>query len=127
MLALTFGLAPGRATAGPNPADIFNEIAVAFRAGNASEVSKYFGGRVEVKINQKDDIYSKAQAEQILSDFFNRHKPASFNIIHRGSSQKGAKYAIGELDTNRGAYRAYFYLKSVNGSYLLQEIRLEAE
>lgn len=111
----------------PTPADIFTEIAVAFRAGNASEAARFFGGRVELIIGDKNNVYSKAQAQQVLNQFFKDHPPKKFNILHRGSSAMGARYAIGELTTRQDTYRAYFYLKPTNGSFLLQKISLETE
>lgn len=129
IIGLLVSLSSGKGRAYPtSPADVFQEIAVAFRAGNAGEAARYFGSRVELILRGESNVYSKAQAEQILSQFFKRHPPQSFKILHRGSSAMGAKYAIGELNTgDQKTFRAYFYLKPVDGSYRLQKISLETE
>ncbi|HRU69244.1 MAG TPA: DUF4783 domain-containing protein, partial [Bacteroidia bacterium] len=69
-------------------ADIFDEIALAIKSGNSREIAKYFSARVELKINNTENIYSKAQAELLLRDFFNENPPVSFVIKHKSSSSK---------------------------------------
>ena len=72
-------------------------------------------------------LMNKAQAEQILKDFFNKNTPRSFSIIHRGESKDGAKYAIGNLTTSNGNYRVYYYFKVSGGSVNIQELRFMKE
>src|SRR5690348_6671166 len=91
-------------------ADIFDEVAVAIRSGNASAVSKYFASSIELKTIDKSNVYSKNQAELVLREFFQSHAPRSFNVIHRGSSAKGARYAIGSMETAQGSFRVYLYI-----------------
>jgi hypothetical protein len=54
-------------------ADIFDDIALALKTGNSKELAKYFRPRVELKVGSNEDIYSKAQAEMILKDFFEKN------------------------------------------------------
>ncbi len=51
-------------------ADIADDVAAAIRTGNAKEISKYFADNVDLKVLEQENIYSKAQAELILKDFF---------------------------------------------------------
>jgi hypothetical protein len=108
-------------------ADDFKEISDAIRAGNAREVSKHFGNRVELTVQTSESICSKTQAEVILKDFFDNHTPTNFRIIHQGSSTKGSKYAIGNLTTNNGSFRTYLFIKQVGNVYKIQELRIEKD
>lgn len=108
--------------------DIYENISNAIRTGNASEISRYFNTNVDLTIANQEEVYSKAQAEQVLKDFFSKNTPRSFTLIHQGLSKEGAKYAIGNLTTQQGNnYRTYFFIKQVGRSEYIQELRFEKE
>ena len=76
-------------------------ISIAFKAGNAAELSKYMNSTVELLLLDKEDFYKKAMAEAVLKDFFSSHPTKDFSVKHQGA--KGdAQYAIGNLKTERG-------------------------
>ena len=50
--------------------DLVNDILPYFKTGNAKDIAKNFAPSVELGILSDSDVYSKAQAEQILRDFF---------------------------------------------------------
>lgn len=100
-------------------------ITTAIKVGNYKELSKHFDTKVELTINAKEDSYSKAQAELIIKDFFAKGKVSNYQVIHRGKSPDGAKYAIGTLQTSGAAYRTYVLTKEVNGSLRIQQLRFE--
>lgn len=108
--------------------DLFEDIAGAIRSGDVHAISKYFGSNVDLTIVNQEEMYSKAQAEQLLRDFFSKNNPVSFIIIHTGVSKEGSKYAIGTLTTSQGAvYRTYFYIKQNGGASYIQELRFMIE
>ena len=108
--------------------DIFEDIGSSIRSGDAQSISKFFGNSVDLTIINKEEMYSKAQAEQMLKDFFSKNTPVSFAIIHKGVSKEGSKYAIGSLVTAQGTtYRTYFYIKQSGNNYYIQELRFMLE
>ncbi len=108
--------------------DLLDDIANALRSGDAKSVSKYFGSSVDLTIITQEEVYSKVQAEQVLRDFFSKNQPRSFNVIHKGESKEGARYAIGSLITTQGvSYRTYFYIKQQGGNAIIQELRFMKE
>jgi hypothetical protein len=109
-------------------ADIFDDLAGALKTGNASEVARYFDNSVELKTGDKSAVYSKNQGELVLKQFFSTHPAKNFTVIHRGSSAKGARYAIGTYQTSNGEnYRVYIYIKESSGKLFVQEITFEKE
>lgn len=111
-----------------NAQDIYNEIALAIQSGNSKEVSKFFQKNVELTIIDKEDMYSSAQAEVILKDFFAKNPPVSFKLIHQGQSNEGSKYGIGNYVTKTSKqFRTYFYIKQVSGKFFIHELRFEEE
>ena len=107
--------------------DVEASIADAIRTGSASGVSKYFGDNVYMKILDKEDVYSKPQAELILKDFFSKHAPKTFTVDHSGVSKNGAKFTIGKLVTSAGTYKAYFLLKKEGEKFTIQQFRIETD
>ena len=62
--------------------DVFENISSAIRTGDSKQLSRFFNTSVDLTILNKEEVYSKAQAEQIIKDFFSKNTPKSFTIIH---------------------------------------------
>jgi hypothetical protein len=125
ILLLLFLILPGLHSLAQTPNS--EAISSALRTGNAKELSAFFGPNVELKILNKEDVYSKTQAEIILKDFFSKNPPKSYSAVHNGTSKAGAQYTIGQLITSNGTYRTYYFLKKSGETFLIQELRLEQE
>lgn len=107
--------------------DIPPKIFDAMKVGNATELAKHFNSSVELVILDKEDVYSKQQAEQILKSFFDKNKVKAFTLLHQGGKE-GAQYAIGNLETVAGkTYRVYFLVKESGGKPLIHQMRIEEE
>ena len=102
------------------------QIAATFKSGNAKELAKHFGKTVDLSVLDKEKVYSKAQAELIIKDFFSKHNPTGFKVIHQGASKAGMRYGIGELQTVKGNFRVSFYTKKNSaGSVVIQQLRID--
>ena len=101
-------------------------IVLSFKAGNAEELSKFFHSNVELIILQKEDVYSRSQAEQIIRKFFIEHKPETFKIIFEGGKESSS-YAIGSLETEGKSFRVYILMKKQEDSPLIHQLRITEE
>ena len=118
---LTMLFITGKAQGQPN-AGINN----ALKAGDASDISRYFGPSVDITINNSTSTYSHKQGELVLRDFFNKVAVQDFDIEHSGNSAASpATFTIGYLKTSNGQYKVYMWLKPRDGGYVLKEIRFE--
>lgn len=109
-------------------ADVFDDIGTAIRSGDAKQIARFFNNNVDLTIFNQEEVYSKAQAEMVLKDFFSKNAPKSFTIIHKGVSKEGARYAIGTFTTTQGQnIRTYFFVKESGGTASIQELRSEKE
>lgn len=108
-------------------ADINDDIANAIRSGNSKDLSKFFGENVELKLIDLEEIYSKAQAELIIKDFFTKHPVESFYISHKSTPKNDSMYAIGTLQTSKGKFRTYFFIKKLNNKFVIQQFRIESD
>lgn len=108
--------------------DVPEGLVTAIKAGNAKELAKYFNSTIELVIADKEGIYSKAQAEQILKDFFTKNPLTkdSFRLLH-DVGKESSRHAIGNLYTTKGVYRVSFLIKTVNNKPLIDQLRIEED
>ncbi len=106
--------------------EIPSDIAIAFKVGSAEELAKYFNNTIELAILEKEDVYSKIQAQQIIDNFFTDYYPKSFEFIHQGGKGE-SKFAIGKLVTFNGTFRVTLLLKSQDEKSLIHQLRIETE
>jgi len=100
------------------------DIVVALKNGNASQVARYFDNTVEITLPEKSNSYSKSQAEMILKDFFANNPIKGFDVIHKGENA-GSQYCIGTLFTKNASFRTTVFMKQKGDRQTLQEIRFE--
>jgi hypothetical protein len=107
-------------------AQVLEDMSTYIRNGNVASMTKYFDNIVTINISSNQSAYSKAQAEIILKDFFDKNIVKDFVVMQTGTApNNNCKYAIGTLTTTTGSFQLYFLLKLKTESYLLQEIRIE--
>ncbi|MEI9946798.1 MAG: DUF4783 domain-containing protein [Chitinophagaceae bacterium] len=103
-----------------------DEVISAFRSGNASELSKHFDETLELTLPVKSNSYSKAQAQQMMKDFFENqcNGVKGFELIHKGTSPEGY-YFVGNLEGNSGKFRTNVYMKTKGNKEVIKKIRFE--
>jgi hypothetical protein len=108
------------------PGDIPQAVLDALKTGNSVQLSKYFNTSIELAIPGKEDIYSNKQAELIIRDFFAKHVPSNFSVLHKGGKE-GSQYAIGNLTTSSGNFRVTVLIKLKDGNPFIHQLRFEEE
>jgi hypothetical protein len=108
-------------------ADLGNEVIEAVKKGDAAKVASYFNDKIDLKILDQEDVYSKAQAESVLKDFFSKNKIKGFTTSHSSAQTTGKQFVVGTLDTSTGKYRLSFLIKKFGEKYLISEFRIENE
>ena len=106
--------------------EIPSAIVDALKSGNVAQLSKYFNTSIELAIPDQEDIYSSQQAELIIKDFFAKHVPNNFVILHKGGKE-GSQYAIGNLTTSTGNYRVTMLIKLKDNKPYIHQLRFEEE
>ena len=88
-------------------------IIAAFKAGDAEKIAKFFAENIDLKILDKENLYSKSQSELILKDFFENYPPSEFEIVHEGKSGQ-TDYMIGDLTSGKNTFRVKINTKTTN-------------
>ncbi len=107
--------------------DLFDTLVPFIKSGNSKEIAKSFNATIDFATPEHSDLYSKAQAELLLRDFFKQYPAKSYTIQHRGSSAQGAHYVVGRYEYAKGVLRVYILTKEQNGQELIQELHFENE
>jgi hypothetical protein len=111
----------------PIPVDISDDVAAAIKSGSAAGISKFFAASVDLKVLDKENIYSKSQAELIIKDFFAKHSVKNFSIAHKSALKNDSQFAIGTLETPTGKFRVNFVMKTASGTSTITQFRIEQE
>lgn len=101
-------------------------ISVATRNGDASGLASYFNTKIEMVLPDKSGVFSKEQAQFLIKDFFDKHQPTSFQIIHQGE-RENATFAIGRYNYKGGQYRLVFLTKNNGNQPLIHQLRVEKQ
>lgn len=105
--------------------DIIDVVAKHIRASDASKVSAQFSSVLQLNILSEENVYSKAQAQQILRDFFSKNKPVSVKIIHRLGSNPNYKLAVLSMLTAKDKFRISISFSSNGTRFLIKDMRIE--
>ncbi|MDP4238789.1 MAG: DUF4783 domain-containing protein [Bacteroidota bacterium] len=100
--------------------EVPSEIITALNNGNAGQLSNYFNSSVELFIENKNDVFRKPQAAEIIADFFRKNHVNSFQLLHKGNKD-AASFAIGTLKTATGNFRLYVLTRKNE----IQQLRIE--
>lgn len=103
-----------------------DSVVNAFKDGNSRKLSSCFFENVEVKLLDKEDVYSKAQAEAVMRQFFDQYKPCEFKIQDLGE-KKSSNYAIAKLKTQNGNFRVILKIKGINSAFFVQSVHIDAD
>ncbi len=100
----------------------------ALSTGNADALNQFFAENVEISIQDKEQVYTKAKATDVVRGFFASNKPKSFNQMHKGNSRENSdQYCIGNLASATGNFRVYLYLKTTGTNVAIHELRFDKE
>lgn len=105
--------------------DLILNISNYFSSGNVKEIAVHFSNTVNLTISNNENVYSKVQAEIILSDFIKNHHPRSAKILHRLDNNPNYQHAVIALETTNGLFRVAYSLRSQNDALKITEIRIE--
>lgn len=83
---------------------------------------------ITISIKNRVNIYSKSQAQKVVSDFFVSEKNAVFKLHKHGSDPKThIYYGIGTYKTNAKTFIVYYLLRysASEGEYVLKELKID--
>jgi hypothetical protein len=110
------------------PADPIANAIELIKNGNIRELAKTCAAEVDINVLGNEDTYPAAKAEAVVADFFNKHSPVkSVTVVHRVNSNPNFRFAVLSVTAGSGVYRTAISYKLVNGQFVLNELRIEAD
>ena len=101
-----------------------DDVVIALKSGNASQLSKYFDSRVDIGLPDKSDNYSRTQGEMVIKEFFGNNGVRNFELKYK-SEKGGTNYCVGTLQTRNGNYRTTLFMKQKGERQYLQDISFQ--
>jgi hypothetical protein len=123
-LLLFFSFAGWSTVYGQSATEVIDEVGESFIDGSVERLIKYFDERVEITMWGRRQEYSRAQAQYVMTQFFQDYPSGSFGILHRGTAD-GVAYALGELRSSTGTFEVNIFVKMAPGSSRVTEIRFD--
>lgn len=101
---------------------VFSSITKYLAAGDVASLSSWFADNLDITVLSSSRNCSKAQARQILRNFFATYTPRSFEVTHR-ASDANKKYLIGILNAGGENFQVTIYATSSGGdTYIIQQL-----
>lgn len=107
--------------------DIIDNLSTQFKSGNAKDIAANFSSSVELIIIDDEDVYSKAQAEQILRNFFTKYPPVKSTVVHLINTNPNFRFGILSLQTKNGKFRVSITMKKSGTAFFITELRIEPD
>ncbi|MES2830131.1 MAG: DUF4783 domain-containing protein [Bacteroidota bacterium] len=107
--------------------DVIDDLCSQFKAGGSKEIAASFSPTVDLIIIDEEDVYSKAQAEQILRGFFSKYPPVKSTVLHRLNTNPNFRYGAFSLITKNGSFRVSATLKKSGSAFFITELKIETE
>ncbi len=104
-----------------------DHITHAFEEGDAKALAEEAGSRVEVALLGGSTLYSRAQAQYVLQEFFRQYPPVSFSL-ERVSTTEGSTFANGDYYFGREERPLQVFLRLHplgERQWEIREIRIE--
>lgn len=101
-------------------------VKLAFDGGDHSALSPCLASTVELQLPDCSGIFSKKQAEMILSKFMVAHPSMTYSVS-REESVSGATLTIGKLSGNAASFGVYVLSQPTGGSQQIKQLRIEEQ
>ena len=109
----------------PSKQEMNERINKTITNGNSKELSVYFHEKIELKVVNKENIYSKHQAEKIIEEFFRQFPPNQFIEIKNNSSKQAKQFVSGRYLSGKTKFRISYLLKKIDEQFYITQFRIE--
>ncbi len=101
-------------------------VKLALDGGDHSVISPCLANTVELQLPDCSGIFSKKQAEMILSKFMADHSSMTYSVS-REESVSGATLTIGKLSGSAASFGVYVLSQPAAGSQQIKQLRIEEQ
>ena len=106
-----------------------DDMVNAIKLNRIQDVQKYMESFVTISINNAQSMYSRNQAQVVLHDFFDKNDAKDMMVMDSGAPNTSSAFVIGGYSSPSSGikYTVYVLMRTRDGRYVLQEIRINKE
>jgi hypothetical protein len=109
----------------PTQKEINLTINTFIQQGKSNELSRYFDEKIELKVVDKENLFSKSQAEKIIEEFFRQFPPDDFTEIKNNTAKQAKQFVSGRYTSGKFKFKISYLLKKTNDNFLITQLRIE--
>jgi hypothetical protein len=99
----------------------------ALNKGLAKDLTVHLQESINLEILSQAGVYGKLQSEEILDDFFRKHRVDQFILQRNGQTGSSNNlFTIGELVCGSDRFRVYFVRSKEGAKYLIHSLSITA-
>lgn len=100
-----------------------------FEAMQSSDIARiidFMDNRVELCINDSQELYTKREAIRKIQSWLQEVKPKNLEPLHGGESGSNrSHYKVGKLTTESGIYRVFVYIEYNQKNPRIKKIQID--
>ncbi len=81
--------------------------------------------KIELKVVDKENLFSKSQAEKIIEEFFRQFPPDDFTEIKNNTAKQAKQFVSGRYTSGKFKFKISYLLKKTNDNFLITQLRIE--
>jgi hypothetical protein len=125
--AILCGLALGLVVVpvqGQTQAAFLEKIEKAIQKNDVTSLAPLLNGSVELSVNNRESVYNREQAKEVVREFFMNYPVRTFRLLHNGANG-GNAYAVGEYQSTRGSFHTNILIRKVGEQFVVDQLRFE--
>jgi hypothetical protein len=92
---------------------------------DVKELSPFLDQKVDITYDNTESTYSKAQAQMIITEFYNKYKPHHFKIEYMGNvPANDVQYIIGTAHSKTGRFKIYLCIRTRGNRQVICEMKI---
>jgi len=103
-----------------------SEISKAIEKGDSDELADFFNKNIELKLLNKNNIYSRQQAKLIIDNFFATNEPEKLEVLYESQGNKESIQMFGKLTTtDKKTFTIYIYINEIADEFVITRFKIE--
>lgn len=109
----------------PTKQELNEKINRSIENGNSKNLSQHFYDKIELKVVDKENLFSKQQAEKIIEEFFRQFPPNQFIEIKNNTAKNTKQVVSGRYISGKTKFRISYLLKKFDNDFYITQFRIE--
>ncbi len=106
--------------------EVKNQCIKALQTNNIDNFVSTFSNPIEIALPEKENSYSKIQAQEVMRNFLKKNKTKSFKVKQSGKSTGGSEFVIAILKTEANIeYQLYLLITNSDNKANLHLVEFE--